>query len=222
MRDITEEPATGPGPVAIVMAVLAVLVGGGIGYNLLLAQQAREAGLMPAVTASTIEDMARQAASTGPTIRLKYDPVVENVQRELQKIGYYPGPVDGVAGKRTHQAIVAYQKAVGLDPSGEASDELAEHIRYTREVAQASLFTGSTDVAADTDAETRARVRRVQTGLSELAYEPGRVNGELTDVTLAAIRAFQRDRGLAETGAITDALIAELEKLSGQSELLPQ
>ena len=57
MRDITEEPATGPGPVAIVMAVLAVLVGGGIGYNLLLAQQAREAGLMPAVTASTIEDM---------------------------------------------------------------------------------------------------------------------------------------------------------------------
>ena len=58
------------------------------------------------------------------------------------------GDIDGVAGKRTHQAIVAYQKAVGLDPSGEASDELAEHIRYTREVAQASLFTGSTEAEA--------------------------------------------------------------------------
>jgi len=222
MRDLTEEPAPGPGPVAIVMAVLALLVGGGIGYNLLLAQEFRDGGLAPAVTASSLEDMARHAANARPTIRLKYDPVVESVQRELQKIGYYPGPVDGVAGRRTRQAIVAYQKAVGLDQTGEASDELAEHIRYTREVAQASLFTGSTDVAEDQEIATRAKVRRVQTGLSELAYEPGRVNGELSDVTMAAIRAFQRDRGLAETGAITDALIGELEKLSGQSDLLAQ
>ena len=222
MRDLTEEPAPGPGPVAIVMAVLALLVGGGIGYNLLLAQEFRDGGLAPSVTASSLEDIARHAANARPTIRLKYDPVVESVQRELQKIGYYPGPVDGVAGRRTRQAIVAYQKAVGLDQTGEASDELAEHIRYTREVAQASLFTGSTDVAEDQEIATLAKVRRVQTGLSELAYEPGRVNGELSDVTMAAIRAFQRDRGLAETGAITDALIGELEKLSGQSDLLAQ
>ncbi|MBM3519385.1 MAG: peptidoglycan-binding protein [Alphaproteobacteria bacterium] len=222
MRDLTDEPASGSGPVTFAMAALALLVGGGIGYNLLLAQKIRAPDLLPAVTASTLEGMARQASSPRPTIRLKYDPVVESVQSELQKIGYYPGPVDGVAGKRTRQAIIAYQKTVGLAQSGEASAELAEHIRYTREVAQASLFTGSTDVVADDVAETRAEVRRVQTGLSELAYEPGRISGELTDATLDAIRAFQRDRGLAETGAITDALISELEKLSGQSDLLPQ
>ena len=32
-----------------------------------------------------------------------------------------------------------------------------------------------------------------------------------------AIAAFQRDRGLPETGEIDDALIAQLSKVSGQS-----
>lgn len=156
-------------------------------------------------------------AVAGKTIRLKYDPVVEEVQRQLLAGGYYRGAVDGVVGKRTHQAIEAYQRAVGLELTGEPSAALAEHIRYTRQIAEASLFTGA--VEADPDAAARAQVRRVQTGLAELAYKPGEISGDLTEQTREAIKLFQQDRGLEETGEISGGLLSELSELSGQSEL---
>jgi peptidoglycan hydrolase-like protein with peptidoglycan-binding domain len=154
---------------------------------------------------------------SGRTIQLKYDPVVESVQRELAAAGYYKGIVDGVIGRKTKQAIAAYQAAVGLVADGKPSQDLAEHIRFTREVSEASLFTGTID--PDPQAEVRASVRRVQTGLAELAYSPGQINGEMTRQTRNAILAFQRDRQLPETGEISDGLLAELAKMSGQSEL---
>lgn len=158
--------------------------------------------------------------SSGRTIQLKFDPVVEAVQRELAAAGYYRGLIDGVIGRKTRQAIMAYQAATGLEADGKPSADLAEHIRYTREVAEASLFTGS--IAADPEAEARASIRRVQTGLAELAYSPGTINGEMTRQTRNAILAFQRDRKMPETGEITEELIAELGKMSGQSELATQ
>lgn len=154
------------------------------------------------------------------TIQLKYDPIVEAVQRELSAAGYYKGNVDGVIGRKTRDAIAAYQTATGLEPDGKASAELAEHIRFTREVAEASLFTGTVEVSPD--AEARAKVRRVQTTLAELAYSPGEISGEMNAQTHDAIAAFQRDRSLPETGEIDDSLIAELGKMSGQSDLATQ
>ena len=154
------------------------------------------------------------------TIQLRYDPVVEAVQRELAAAGYYKGIVDGVIGRKTRQAIATYQQAVGLEPDGKPSADLADHIRFTRQVAEASLFTGT--IEASPDADARATVRRVQTGLAELAYSPGEINGELTSQTRDAIRAFERDRNLPQTGEITEALTAELGKMSGQSELATQ
>jgi peptidoglycan hydrolase-like protein with peptidoglycan-binding domain len=151
------------------------------------------------------------------TIQLRHDPVVEAVQRELAAAGYYKGVVDGVIGRKTRQAIIAYQQAVGLETDGRPSTDLADHIRFTREVAEASLFTGS--IEANPDAEIRATVRRVQTGLAELAYSPGAITGELNSETRDAIRAFERDRNLPQTGEISDALLSELSKMSGQSEL---
>ncbi|MBC8036287.1 MAG: peptidoglycan-binding protein, partial [Rhizobiales bacterium] len=144
-------------------------------------------------------------------------PAVEEVQRQLLASGYYKGSVDGVVGKKTRQAIEAYQQAMGLEMTGEPSNRLAEHIRYTRQIAEASLFTGT--VEPDPDAAARAQVRRVQLGLAELAYSPGEITGDLTDQTRAAIKQFQQDRGLDQTGEIAGALLAELGKLSGQSEL---
>ena len=172
-------------------------------------------------SASGSTDMKVDAPDGGVrTIQLKYDPVVEAVQRELAAAGYYKGIVDGVIGRKTRQAITDYQQASGLEADGKPSEELADHIRFTREVAEASLFTGT--IEASPEAETRATVRRVQTGLAELAYSPGEINGEMTRQTRNAILAFQRDRNLPQTGEISDALVAELSKMSGQSELATQ
>ena len=164
-------------------------------------------------SAETVGDLAATGART---IQLKFDPLVEAVQRELLSAGYYKGPVDGVNGRRTRQAIAAYQQAMGLAADGQPTNDLIEHIRFTREVSEASLFTGT--VAAAPDAEQRAAIRRVQTGLADLAYSPGEINGELTSETRSAILAFQRDHKLPETGEVDDGLITELAKVSAASD----
>lgn len=50
------------------------------------------------------------------------------VQAGLSKLGYNPGPIDGVKGSQTSRAIRAYQRDNGLLVDGRASYELAEHI----------------------------------------------------------------------------------------------
>jgi len=198
---------------------LTALMSAAIAINALFGQPDNGRSVQAALESGTdAADMKVDSPDAGArTIQLRHDPVVETVQRELAAAGYYKGVVDGVIGRKTRQAITDYQQAVGLEPDGRPSAELADHIRFTREVAEASLFTGT--IAASPDAEQRATVRRVQTGLAELAYSPGAITGELNSETRNAIKAFERDRNMAETGEISDALMTELAKMSGQSEL---
>lgn len=54
---------------------------------------------------------------------------VETIERELQARGYAVGPVDGFLDRETQQAITRYQRDNGLEPSGEVSLELVNHLR---------------------------------------------------------------------------------------------
>ena len=50
-----------------------------------------------------------------------------SVQRVLNDLGYSAGPVDGLMGGKTRNAIRAYQTDNGLPASGEPSRSLYEH-----------------------------------------------------------------------------------------------
>lgn len=52
----------------------------------------------------------------------------KKVQRELSSKGLYDGKIDGVIGKGTRQALIKYQKAQGLEASGELSDEILSQL----------------------------------------------------------------------------------------------
>ena len=54
------------------------------------------------------------------------------VQNELVAMGYDPGPVDGVNGQRTQEAIRAYQYRYRLPIDGVANQPLLDHMRNTR------------------------------------------------------------------------------------------
>jgi Putative peptidoglycan binding domain/YMGG-like Gly-zipper len=54
--------------------------------------------------------------------------VVTRVQNGLSRLGYSPGPVDGVMGPQTSEAIRQYQRDHGLLTDGQATVQLAEHI----------------------------------------------------------------------------------------------
>lgn len=62
-----------------------------------------------------------ETAGTGPG-------VVTRVQSGLARLGYDPGPVDGVMGPQTSEAIRRYQRDHGLSSDGQATVQLAEHI----------------------------------------------------------------------------------------------
>ncbi len=80
------------------------------------------------------------------------------------------------------------------------------------EMFKPKLALANTDSAM---AETRERVRRVQTALAARGYDVGPVDGIIGPLTGAAIRAFQSDHGLAPDGRVTAGLI---ERLEGDAE----
>jgi peptidoglycan hydrolase-like protein with peptidoglycan-binding domain len=65
--------------------------------------------------------------SLDPGLRRIY---VVGIQEELKLRGYNPGPVDGVAGRRTREAIRRYQAAAGLPVDGQPSPALLNHLKF--------------------------------------------------------------------------------------------
>lgn len=55
---------------------------------------------------------------------------VIGIQQALKTRGYDPGPVDGVAGRRTYEAIRRYQAAAGLEVDGRPSPDLLDHLMF--------------------------------------------------------------------------------------------
>ena len=49
---------------------------------------------------------------------------IVNLQRALRRLGYGPGPVDGILGARTKTAIRAFQADAGLLVTGQISEHL--------------------------------------------------------------------------------------------------
>jgi hypothetical protein len=162
------------GASAFLTSALVAALWGAILYNVLFLQEGMrgssdQAG-SPGATRLTIEAPS-DAASTAIMVRV--DPMVQAVQRELALSGFYSGPVDGLPGRRTKTSIAAYQKANGLDATGEASEDLVDHIRLTREIVAASGMTDEKGVPQSTDP-----IRRVQTVLAELGPPSATEGGE--------------------------------------------
>ncbi len=77
-----------------------------------------------------------------PTAAL--DPAaIQELQSALRDRGFYTGPLDGVLGPATSDAIRAFEKRLGATPTGEPSDLLIAAVRAT-----ATLQTGSIPTTA--------------------------------------------------------------------------
>lgn len=69
-------------------------------------------------------NQASGAVSAPEPSRLAADTIVRDVQQKLNELGYKAGPVDGLMGKRTRAAIMAFQQDRGLDVTGTADQDL--------------------------------------------------------------------------------------------------
>lgn len=133
-----------------------------------------------------------------------YTSYVVAVQKELALHGYNPGPADGKGGGRTLSAIRNYQRDAGLPVNGCVSKELAEHLMF---VLPKIYARGHGAAAA-----TRSDGTVAQSELTRLGYYSGPVDGKIGPTSRKAIRQFQKEAGLAETGQVDNTLLDALRK----------
>lgn len=143
--------------------------------------------------------------------------VVRGIQRELNTRGYSAGPPDGVAGLVTRAAIMAYEYDYGLPLTGGATQELLSRI-----VLGSSAPSSSKTLAKRTAGhEAEAVIKSVKQQLTARGYAVGTIDGASNDQLARAIREFEIDQKLPESGRISGPLVSRLTRLQAQPAVAP-
>jgi peptidoglycan hydrolase-like protein with peptidoglycan-binding domain len=193
-----------------------------ITYNALYLQEQRSIALLPTVPKAAGDMAANRSALAPVTTDLPPLPdqkppsqLVTAIQRELKVRGYGGGPADGILREETRKAIADYQRDHGLPISGLPSDELLRHILLGETVSTGSVVEVADPVAAP-QLKVDVRVKAVQQILADLGYAPGPIDGAMGSATERAVKAFQHDRKIAETGQIGRELLREIKRVTGR------
>lgn len=128
------------------------------------------------------------------------------IQEKLAQKGYNPGPIDGVVGAGTREAIRAYQRDADLPVDGVPTDSLLDHLTF---VAPRDAASGALKRQAATPS---AFMREVQTALQARGYDPGPIDGVMGYRTRAAVRRFQNDHNLSPTGEVDERVLRLLQQ----------
>ncbi|MBN9025239.1 MAG: peptidoglycan-binding protein [Rhizobiales bacterium] len=169
----------------------------------------------PATAASTAQQQPAATAAQGHASLVGN--LVADTQRALLDVGFYDGSVDGVLGPQTKAAISAFEKRIGLIPTGQPSPRLLSEMRRGR--PRAAEIADPVSTGSIADPAGRARMRRVQQALNQIGYGPIETDGRGGGKTASAIRRFERDNGLPMTGAAGDAVIAKLVLIGAMDTL---
>lgn len=103
---------------------------------------------------------------------------VEYMQKALNALGYGPLTVDGGFGAKTLEAVKKYQSDNGLTVDGKAGQNTLTSLKN--------------------------KVVALQNNLKKLSYYTGSIDGMFGEKSIAALKAFQKAKGLTETG-VADA-----------------
>lgn len=118
---------------------------------------------------------------------------VRTLQTALTRAGYDPGPINGVFGAQTERAVMQFQRVLGLPQDG---------IVGPRTWAFLMPFVNEPDPDVLRRGSRGPMVVRLQNGLNRAGFSVGTVDGLFGTRTQAAVRAFQRARGLPESGVV--------------------
>jgi len=153
--------------------------------------------LLVAVLAAAATALA--SAADAPFVDAK---IVRQAQKTLNDRGFRTGGVDGRMGPQTQAALVNFQRAEKLQPTGKLDRSTLNKL---------GLEKG--DGSASANAAGRyppSTIRRVQETLNARGYKAGPANGILGDETRAALRQFQKSESIAVTGRPNPRTLARL------------
>lgn len=153
------------------------------------------------------------------------DPAVTRIQGRLHDMGFYDGPVDGIAGPRTQDAIAAFRKAHPSDTSS-GSDGAAKVVpiavpspRPSAPDAGPDRTTTTSDIPASTAPATAtpgvssADIVRIQAGLKAFGNNDIEIDGMVGTHTRSAIREFQALFHMPVTGQVDTALVDKMRDI---------
>lgn len=162
----------------------------------------------------------QQAARTTPEIPPSVAPAAEgpalvtSVQNELNKRGYVPGNTNGTLDMVTRAAIMAFEHDRGLDLTAEPTAELLAELR-----SDVPVGTNAGNGQRKTSTEAEGVIRVVQQSLARLNYRPGTADGIMGQATAAAIRTFERDQRMPETGRVSGLLMTRLAQVGADGRV---
>jgi peptidoglycan hydrolase-like protein with peptidoglycan-binding domain len=165
-----------------------------------------------------------QAKSAAPSAARPPGDVINDIQRELARRGYYDGVVDGLYGPKTDAAIRDFEQAAGFKPSTEPNEALLQSIqRAPAKLVRAptAVMPGArppqapSEVAGERSGASK-RVVALQRALAEYGYGQIKPSGIIDTETQAAIEKFERERRLPITGQASDRLVRELAAMTGR------
>ena len=110
---------------------------------------------------------------------------VKDLQEALKALGLQPGPIDGVFGKKTEDAVKAFQKLKGLEVDGIVGPITWLNIDEADQ-SEPLLRNGSKGLP----------VRRLQNRMKLAGFAIPEVNGRFGPKTEAAVKTLQKQAGL--------------------------
>lgn len=144
----------------------------------------------PADPQPTRDQMVAQTPPTSDRAR------IAEIQTLLNRLGYDAGAVDGASGPRTRRAIMAFQRANGLAPTGEPDGDLLVALQTAAKGTPAPApQQGLTTSQALMPLSPRERAE-AQTLLKQLGYYAGSADGRVNQDMYVAMVAFRKDHAL--------------------------
>ena len=126
---------------------------------------------------------------------------VKTLQERLNAKGFNAGSVDGIFGKNTRAAVIAFQNANGLAADGIVGKlTWAKLYDTTAALPAASTATGTQPMVYR--GSRGDAVRRLQELLNKKGFDCGAVDGIFGSKTYAAVVAFQKANGLGADGIV--------------------
>lgn len=155
---------------------------------------------------------------------------VSEVQRRLNSLGYYTGPIQGYFDLPTQRAVINFQRAYRLTPTGEVGPTTASYLGGNLPTVQNPTFVtpqspavpiqGGNSISTLSLGDTGVEVRKIQRRLRELKYYSGAINGFFDQATETALILFQRANNITETGVAgptTQAYLYNVRPISAPS-----
>ena len=146
---------------------------------------------------------------------------VRNLQQDLTTLGYYWAEITGTFGAKTETAVKRFQEENGLTADGVAGT------KTLKAIAAAVARKGGTPASGSSAGTTLklnsqgTKVSQLQTDLKQLGYYYAEITGNFGEKTEAAVKAFQKAKGLTADGVAgtktLNAIAAAVDKAGGSS-----